>query len=99
MYCFSKFQEKYSANSPAKSRLHHNPPLLGIPDHALQSSTKDELITTQSQRNTCSVVKTSEHQTESNWLFLPATSGFKVAQFLSSNYTPNFPNVGVFAVK
>ena len=28
--------------------------------------------------------------------FLPAASDFKVAQFLSSNHTPNFPNLGAF---
>ena len=28
--------------------------------------------------------------------FLPVVSDFKVAQFLSSNHTPNFPNLGTF---
>ena len=32
--------------------LHHNPLLPGLPDHALQSWTMIELITTQNQRNT-----------------------------------------------
>ena len=46
---------------------------------------------------TISVAKTSEHQTAVNWLFYPRQAGdFKVAQFLSSNHTPNFPNLGAF---
>ena len=46
-----------------------------------------------------SVTKPSEHQTLANWLILPAASNLKLAQFLSRNYTPNFPNLCAFQQK
>ena len=31
--------------------------------------------------------------------FLPAASDIKVAQYISSNHLPNFPNLGLFHLK
>ena len=43
-----------------------------------------------------SVLPKLKHQTAANWLFFARGKHYKVAQFLSSNHMPNFPNLSAF---